>query len=469
MPTTAILCCHPQGPDQILFAGGGTPLLAEILGRAVDNGVFDRVVISVSDALPPQSMDALRRFGFDIHACAQTAPQHRLRQAMDDLDLDRACVLNGYSFLIDPGQTARLEADMDATGRHLACTQTKSPFRYQCMVDRQAVRRLDEIRDTAVNPLKLHQALPASATLTVPPSAPERIGVDGLLWLLLVHAVRTGDMADVAAVSQSAASAASVPDAVEAVLRQHGLDLRSDEREQAEIFKICSLIRDYCTVLRQGLGSVRKGRFLEIGYGNAPYSALLHATDFAEGVAIEPFARPDDPDFQRNLALFAGLLPPLARLLPAFRLPGSVPESVTFLPRFLDACGFSDNAFDYCFSVTVLEHVADVDALLRELHRVMRPGSTMAHVVDYGGHSFCTDSRFPFYAFSREEWLGRTRYLNLLRRGEMLAALAAPGFSVEVVREERSPLLPDTPDRDWSRYSRRDLTTVGGAYRCVKK
>lgn len=42
---------------------------------------------------------------------------------------------------------------------------------------------------------------------------------------------------------------------------------------------------------------------------------------------------------------------------------------------------FSDHSFDFVFSSNVLEHVVDLPALDREIHRVLRPGGLAVHVL----------------------------------------------------------------------------------------
>jgi SAM-dependent methyltransferase len=42
---------------------------------------------------------------------------------------------------------------------------------------------------------------------------------------------------------------------------------------------------------------------------------------------------------------------------------------------------FADESFDVAFSSNVLEHVFDLDTLIEELHRVLRPGGVAVHVM----------------------------------------------------------------------------------------
>ncbi|WP_035236391.1 methyltransferase domain-containing protein [Desulfobacter vibrioformis] len=470
MPLTAILCCYPRETTDIIFSGREKPLITAALKGLMAHGSIGRIVVSSSEALPGNCKQALEGLGLEVHYSRHIAPQKRLLEVMNDLNLNQACILNGYSFLIDAEQTSQLERLVHSGKRHAACVNTRSPFRYQAVITLDMVRRLAEKYESNVNPLKLHTALPASEIGLLDDPGKEFIGLDGLLWLILVYAMQSNDQTLVREIQSKMRRDLSMPKAVQRVFREKGIELAGQENgwNHAELFKACSLVQEYFTDRQKRLESVHKGRFLEIGYGDAPYSAMLHSLNFAKGVAIEPFSLPGNPNFKANKAQFARLLPTLSALLPEFNLPRDIPCTVTFETGFLDTCAFPREFFDYCFSVTVLEHVQNVAALMRELQRIMRPGAAMHHVVDYSGHIFCKDNRFPFYSFTKAQWLAKTSTLNLLRRSEIITDIQNAGFEVTVLNEERSMVLPDDIAPDWREYCTQDLTTVSGSYWCVK-
>jgi len=53
-----------------------------------------------------------------------------------------------------------------------------------------------------------------------------------------------------------------------------------------------------------------------------------------------------------------------------------------FLLTGLEQAGFEGNSFDKIFSICVLEHVADYRAVLKEAHRILKPGGQMIFSVD---------------------------------------------------------------------------------------
>ncbi|MFN9703698.1 MAG: methyltransferase domain-containing protein, partial [Planctomycetota bacterium] len=53
---------------------------------------------------------------------------------------------------------------------------------------------------------------------------------------------------------------------------------------------------------------------------------------------------------------------------------------------------FADGEVDACTSVSFLEPVADVDAVLAELARVVRPGGIVVHAIDGVDHASYGDA-----------------------------------------------------------------------------
>lgn len=70
---------------------------------------------------------------------------------------------------------------------------------------------------------------------------------------------------------------------------------------------------------------------------------------------------------------------------------GITPANSYLLPAHAEHLPFEDNTFDIVFSIAVLEHVSDVDAVMREAIRVVKPSGTVVMYVPnynsfYEGH-----------------------------------------------------------------------------------
>jgi SAM-dependent methyltransferase len=123
-----------------------------------------------------------------------------------------------------------------------------------------------------------------------------------------------------------------------------------------------------------------------------------------------------------------------------------------------------DASVDLVISKSVLEHVPDrqVEPQLADLHRVLRPGGVMIHIIDLRDHLHTAGDggvvgdwlealRYPPKLFDAM-FSNRSTYINRLRAGEWLDVLAAAGFETEYEERKAFP-LPD--DFDASRLQER--------------
>ncbi len=127
--------------------------------------------------------------------------------------------------------------------------------------------------------------------------------------------------------------------------------------------------------------------------------------------------------------------PCLAQRLRASRtvdyLSGDLTPGVGMVTLDLTALHFPDASFDAALCLHVLEHVADDEAAMSELHRVVRPGGWCLVEVPLRGEE--TLEAWP--GISREERernFYQSDHERLYGRGDLAKRLEAVGFEVEV-------------------------------------
>jgi SAM-dependent methyltransferase len=145
--------------------------------------------------------------------------------------------------------------------------------------------------------------------------------------------------------------------------------------------RVLSLYQQYLEP-RFGADWPRHRRLLEVGIGatnSSTYEAVALGAESA--IAFEPFV-PLDP------ALDATLLTECAQRHKITE--GSITRKVQ---RLTTLSSLPNASVDLILSNSVLEHVSDMDALTRDLHRLLAPGGAMLHLVDYRDHYF----RYPYH------------------------------------------------------------------------
>jgi SAM-dependent methyltransferase len=121
-------------------------------------------------------------------------------------------------------------------------------------------------------------------------------------------------------------------------------------------------------------------------------------------------------------------------------------------------------SIDFVWSHSVLEHVRkhELDALLRELRRVLKPGALSSHNVDYQDHldHALNNLRFPERVWESSFFAKSGFYTNRIPAITLHGMFRSAGF--EIAREDfgRWPSLP-TPRRsmyaDFARYRDAEL------------
>ena len=101
-----------------------------------------------------------------------------------------------------------------------------------------------------------------------------------------------------------------------------------------------------------------------------------------------------------------------------------------------------ENRHGFLFSHYVMEHVEDLESCFRAMHRSLRPGGQMLHVIDLGGHGEFEDPLPPLDFQTYPDWLFDWMYPVHCRNTRLFLedyrqAIAQAGFSKFEIRPLR--------------------------------
>jgi SAM-dependent methyltransferase len=137
--------------------------------------------------------------------------------------------------------------------------------------------------------------------------------------------------------------------------------------------------------------------------------------------------------------------------------------------------GLEPGSIDLHYSMTTLEHIPApvITDILREAHRILRPGGLAVHFVDLSDHFSHADGSITainFLRYSPAEWDrlagNEFAYTNRLRASELRALYEGAGFRIDAIKQDvdkvsRKALDSGFPvDPAFTSHSAEDLATV---------
>ena len=194
--------------------------------------------------------------------------------------------------------------------------------------------------------------------------------------------------------------------------------------------------------------------FLELGPGDSFSSAIIgHAMGAACCWLVDSGAYAS-----RDMAVYGGLTERIRSLGPAQRTVAisEADDASAILSRcaarYLEdglrsLTQVPDGSCDFVFSQAVLEHVPKTEfvGVMAEIHRILKPGGTSSHDVDFRDHLGGSLNNLRFSERLWEApWFARRSgfYTNRLRLSQMLAVFRETGFEVGVLQTDKWPRLP---------------------------
>lgn len=223
-------------------------------------------------------------------------------------------------------------------------------------------------------------------------------------------------------------------------------------------------------------------RYLELGPGDSlATAAVAWAHGASGGWLIDAGAYA-----ARDIALYQPLFRRLAEMRNEQALPRDAADlqgcrSIDDMLR-LTGCTYREDgltglrdvppdSIDLVLSQATLEHVPRTEfaATMIELHRVVKPGAVASHQIDFKDHlgGSLNNLRFTDQTWERPGFAPRSGfYTNRLRLSEVIAAMQAAGFTVDIrerLRWDAIPLPREQLAPQFQSLSDDDLRTSGAA------
>jgi SAM-dependent methyltransferase len=250
-----------------------------------------------------------------------------------------------------------------------------------------------------------------------------------------------------------------------------------------------ALVIDNGLEMIEWLGSVSGAKVLELGTGWRPIVPILFSLAGADICTVDLHPLMHLPSFRAALAVVRQNREQIAQRL------GIERSAIDYVTRechdmsdrlrelrieYRSPCDFRESglestSFDMFISRSVLEHVPTpvIEGILREAHRILRPGGRMMHRVDHSDHWAHSDPaitkanflKYPNWLF-RLTYLNPVHYHNRLRSPEFLSMLSDAGFSLvkkRLIVDDRSLkfLEKQAVASRFRSLTLRDLATTG--------
>jgi SAM-dependent methyltransferase len=209
--------------------------------------------------------------------------------------------------------------------------------------------------------------------------------------------------------------------------------------------------------------SVRGLRILELGPGDSLACGVLAVLGGAkESIHIDsgPYASIDASEYVKEYPEL------LSRVTSGITLQKLSEINIRYFTDGIESFKkIPSESIDFCFSNAVLEHIPldHADQLVRELRRILKPGATMSHQIDFKDH---IDSSLNNLCVSRslweKKWFAQKSgfYTNRYRLSDWIRMFESNGFFVDHVTKQNWNVVPRPRTKlssEFQKYTDEDL------------
>lgn len=462
-----IVVARPLAPtDPIFLKDDKGYLFPRVLVAYEEAGLVSNPVISMPELVAADTRELLASWGLNCVYSKHDLPQLRLTELAGDSDHDLFQVVTPYCYFLNRDVFApALEAFADS-GRHLFFHEAASSSSHFALCDRRAIKALEQYTEFAVPPFVMKtyvtEAMGEEAVESIP-----QLG-DKLACSFLFKILYLGNNGIIPT------------DIIARYLRDTPEDrLFSEESYRALLCSVFSIddLSDFNVALATCLAPEEldyraaqiqflsrltgqlpeeRGTFLELGYGRAPTTSMLLLNAFDNGIALEPHARPETPvefveTFSQHISGLFGL--DFSRT----RDCGKALQSLNLSDAEIQDLDIPDESVDFVYSKVVFEHVMDVETTSRTLHRILKKGGRMFHVICHQDHVDPRTIRFDFLKYDKETWASMQDWTNLWRVNDFVDCWTGLGFKVDVIERATRPLPLKEIHPCWDSYCEADL------------
>ncbi len=484
MKLAGIYFLRPLSFDDPAFANdNGKFFLPELIGELLRQSLFSTIIISIPSSTPCHIVKVIESWGVQVDKTGQDAPVQRLKRIVSARGFDYVACFTAYNFFIND-EAVKHACDLIVFGhKDFIYTNNVITAKHFCVMNLKAVDCLCEISDVPVAPNRFHQVLLEHENgLTIGTIKDLEEPGERLLWDLHYAGESQSIPVDLLKLffSETLREEWFKREHFKALLCTHlainNFDWLNDDLEKfpSILARSTEFASQFAWFHRWIEFIPKKGdSFLELGFGAFPVTSQLLLERFDNGIAIEPCGYDE-----KNVSHAIGLCDRLVRDIPRLVYPHDTRKNkkiedlegrLRIESQLLEDMELADASVDFCFSKTVFEHVMNVEALSSELFRVLKPGGSMIHEIDFSDHRNGNIIHFNFLKYDREEWLSHNQGTNLWRIIDYLTLWQKLGFEASVLSRKNTNIVPPALHTSWEQYSKKDLLCHTAVIKATRK